>query len=215
MQMKTMIAVPCMSQLSANFARSLALLRKGEDCDVQFDVDSLVYVARNRLSALAIEKKAEYVLWLDSDIVFEPDLLERLQTDMESGKDIVTGLYFSRRYPYFPVIYKRTAFEDGKPVNAVYTDYPKDRLFTVEACGFGAVLMKTKVLADLEKKFDNWFAPLIGFGEDLSFCIRARECGYEIWCDPTVKPGHIGSITVTEDLFETFRKREEKKENKK
>ena len=94
--MKTMIAVPCMSLLSANFARSLALLRKGDDFDVQFEVDSLIYEGRNRLSDLAVKKGAEYVLWLDSDIVFEPDLLEKLQTDIESGKDIVTGLYFNR-----------------------------------------------------------------------------------------------------------------------
>lgn len=213
--MKTMIAVPCMSLLSAGFARSLALLKKGEDCDVRFEVDSLVYVARNRLSALAVEKKAEYVLWLDSDMIFEPDLLEKLQADIELGKDIVTGLYFSRRYPYFPVLYERTAFENGMPVCRLYNDYPKDRLFPVEACGFGTVLMKTAVLADMEKKYDNWFAPLIGFGEDLSFCIRARECGYEIWCDPTVKPGHVGSITVTEDLFEALRKRKDKTENEK
>ena len=213
--MKTMIAVPCMSQLSADFARSLSLLRKGEDCDVQFEVNSLIYEGRNRLSALALKKEAEYVLWLDSDIVFEPDLLEKLQTDIESGRDIVTGLYFSRRYPYLPVIFKRAAFEDGKPVCKVCTAYPKDRLFKVEACGFGAVLMKTKVLADVEKKFDNWFAPLIGFGEDLSFCIRVRECGYEVWCDPAVKPGHIGSITVTEDYFDTFRKKVEEATNEK
>lgn len=190
-----------MSLLSAPFARLLALSQKGEDCDVQFDVDSLVYVARDRLSCLTIEKKAEYVLWLDSDIVFEPDLLEKLHSDIESGKDIVSALYFARRYPYFPVIYKKTGLKDGKPVCTNYTDYPKNRLFTVEVCGFGAVLMKTKVLADMGRKFDNWFAPMINFGEDFSFCIRARECGYEIWCDPAVKPGHVGNIIVTEKFY--------------
>ena len=211
--MKTMIAVPCMSLLSANFARSLALLRKGDDFDVQFEVDSLIYEGRNRLSDLAVKKGAEYVLWLDSDIVFEPDLLEKLQADIDSGKDIVTGLYFGRHYPYLPVIFKRTAFEDGKAAWAVCTNYPRNRMFKVEACGFGTVLMKTKVLVDVEKKFDNWFAPLIGFGEDLSFCIRARECGYEIWCDPAVKCGHVGSVTVTERFFDTLRKKANEIEN--
>lgn len=212
--MKTMIAVPCMSQLSSDFARSLALLKKGEDCDVQFAVDSLIYVGRNCLSTLALKNEAEYVLWLDSDMIFEPDLLERLQKDIETGKDIVTALYFNRRYPYSPVIYKKAGFDGKVPICEEYYDYPREELFTVEACGFGAVLMKTKVLCDIEKKYDNWFAPFIGFGEDLSFCIRARECGYEIWCDPTIKPGHIGSITVTENFYDTFNKKGDMKNEK-
>lgn len=152
-------------------------LKKGEDCDVQFAVDSLIYVGRNCLSAFALKNEVEYVLWLDSDMVFETDLLERLQNDIETGKDIVTALYFNRRYPYNLVIYQKAGFEDGKIVCEEYNDYPKDCLFTVNACGFGAVLMKTKVLCDIEKKYDNWFAPFIGFGEDFSFCIRAKECG--------------------------------------
>jgi hypothetical protein len=35
------------------------------------------------------------------------------------------------------------------------------------------------------------------FGEDLSFCFKARECGYKIHVDTTVRPGHIGSYAYT------------------
>jgi hypothetical protein len=31
------------------------------------------------------------------------------------------------------------------------------------------------------------------FGEDLSFCFKARACGYKIFVDTTVRPGHIGT----------------------
>ena len=31
------------------------------------------------------------------------------------------------------------------------------------------------------------------FGEDLSFCFKARECGYKIWVDDSIWPGHVGS----------------------
>jgi hypothetical protein len=30
------------------------------------------------------------------------------------------------------------------------------------------------------------------FGEDLSFCFKARACGYKVYVDTTVRPGHIG-----------------------
>ena len=27
-------------------------------------------------------------------------------------------------------------------------------------------------------------------GEDVSFCLDAKEAGYEIWCDPRIRVGH-------------------------
>ena len=33
---------------------------------------------------------------------------------------------------------------------------------------------------------------LLGFGEDLSFCIRAQELGRKIYCDSRIKMGHVG-----------------------
>jgi hypothetical protein len=31
------------------------------------------------------------------------------------------------------------------------------------------------------------------FGEDLGFCFKARECGYKIYVDTSITPGHIGN----------------------
>ena len=204
--MKILIAVPCMEKVDAFFARSLAELKRDSDSTLQFMVGSLIYESRNALAMSALEMKADLVLWLDSDMVFDPDLLERLLADINSGRDIVTALYFSRQYPYPPVIYSKTGFENDKPVCETYHDYPSDTVFKVEGCGFGAVLMKTGVLSDINNRFDNFFAPLIGFGEDLSFCIRARECGYDIWCDSGIRTGHLGRLTITEDYYRKLRK---------
>jgi hypothetical protein len=27
-------------------------------------------------------------------------------------------------------------------------------------------------------------------GEDVSFCLDAKEAGFEIWCDPKIRVGH-------------------------
>ena len=29
-------------------------------------------------------------------------------------------------------------------------------------------------------------------GEGVYFCLKAKDAGYEIWCDPTMDIGHIG-----------------------
>lgn len=75
--MKVFIAVPSLEYVPALFTQSLAMLRRADNTQVGFEVGSLVYVARNNLAEAAIKCEADYVLWLDSDMVFTPDLLER------------------------------------------------------------------------------------------------------------------------------------------
>ena len=70
--------------------------------------------------------------------------------------------------------------------------------------GFGCVLVKTEVLFEVAAKFRTWFEPMNGFGEDLSFCYRARECGYDILLDPTIMCGHVGHIVVNEDFYKAY-----------
>jgi hypothetical protein len=59
------------------------------------------------------------------------------------------------------------------------------------------------------RKTDNkmWFQFLpspLGegeFGEDLSFCLKARECGYKVHVDTSVRCGHIGSYAYSLDDY--------------
>ena len=203
--MKILIAVPCMDTVAASFAECLARLKKDDDCIVILNQSSLVYDSRNALAEYAISKNTDLVLWLDSDMIFPPELLERLRADIESGKDIVSGLCFCRRYPYLPVVYEKMELDGERPITSSYVDYPEDEMFRVAGCGFGVVMMRTDVLRKITDKYHTVFSPLPHFGEDFSFCIRARECGYEIWCDPTIPIGHVGYINVTDRIFKSVR----------
>ena len=201
--MKTVIAVPCMEQVAAKFASSLAMLQKVDDCKVAFEVGSLVYNSRNDLARLAVQAQADYVLWLDSDMTFEPNLLQRLMEHMKD-KDMVAGLYFRRSLPYTPVLFKRLVINhDGLVESVGYEDYPQ-KVFEVAGCGFGGVLMKTEILFDVVGKFGTWFTPIGMVGEDLAFCWRARECGYKIFCDPQIQLGHVGHVVVNEDFYKSY-----------
>ena len=205
--MKTLIAVPCMDQVAAGFAGSLALLRKPGITALYMLCGSLIYDSRNKLVKHALEKEMDYVFWLDSDMTFEPDVLERMIKHMEDGKDIVTGLYFRRALPFTPVIFK--TFEkrpEGGFTWTDYKDYPKDEPFEVAACGGGCLMVRTSVFMDMMLNYRTWFDPLEGAGEDMAFCLRARELGYKIWCDPSIKLGHVGNLVVTEDVYESLRK---------
>ena len=86
---KILIAVPCMDMVSARFAQSLTTLKKVDQCVVSFIMGSLIYDSRNKLAAYALQMEADYILWLDSDMVFQPDTLERMLKDMDEHPDEV------------------------------------------------------------------------------------------------------------------------------
>lgn len=202
--MKILIAVPCMDQVPAPFCNSLALLQKVGDCTLMMKSGSLIYTSRNALATAAIQTEADYVFWLDSDMVFQPDILKRmLKTLQEKDLDILTGLYFRRVPPYSPVLFDRLDI-DG--VQTKFTEFQSipDELFEVGACGFGCVLMKTDVFFDVQSKFGNMFAPIGNNGEDVAFCWRARQCGYKIFCDPQLICGHVGYSVVDDQFFKAF-----------
>ena len=101
---KILIAVPCMDQIPARFAQSLVMLQSNEQTVVCFQIGSLVYHSRNDLAKRAIEMDADFIFWLDSDMVFAPDVLERLLKHFENPDvDMVTGVYFRRVAPFSPV----------------------------------------------------------------------------------------------------------------
>ena len=205
--MKTMIAIPCMDTVQTEFAQSLVNMRPVGEIRHAFESCSLIYKSRTDLGLLAIKEGAEFVLWLDSDVIFPPDLMIDLMEDMK-GRDIVTGVYHMRRAPFKPVIWKtlRQGLTPDENESVDYNDYPKDQIFEVDGCGFGAVMMRTNVLEAVRDKYHELFAPVPGYGEDLSFCVRARGCGFKIHCDPRIQIGHKAATIVTGESFEAYRK---------
>ncbi len=203
--MKTMIAIPCMDMLHTEFCRSLLAMERIGEVEIVFCTSSLIYDARNKLAELAIEGGFDRILWLDSDMSFESDLLRRLSEHLDMGKDIVCGLYFGRKPPIRPMIYKAlyVSRENGHAkANADnFDDYPRNDIFPIAGCGFAAVLMTVAALRRVQTACSLPFFPASGFGEDLVFCLRATELGLKIWCDSSVKVGHVGSAVYDEDLY--------------
>lgn len=200
---KILIAVPCMDQVAAGFAQSLATLNKVGQCSVSFLVGSLIYDSRNKLAAQAVKMGADFVLWLDSDMTFNPDTLERLCADIDGGRDIVSGLYFRRAAPYTPVAFSKIEIVDD---HADFDNYSGELsgIHEVAGVGFGCVLISTDVFIDCFAKYGTVFSPIGGLGEDLAFCWRARQQGYKVYLDTDIKCGHVGHVLVTEDFYTAF-----------
>lgn len=204
--MRITIAVPCMDQVPAPFAQSLATLQKVGECKLAFQMGSLIYNSRNALAQMAIQNESDYILWLDSDMVFDPDQLVRMvDYCKETGEQFLTAIYYRRVPPYTPVLFDNLEMKDGKCEWTEFKEIP-NRPFVVGGCGFGGVLMDTEVAISVLGKFNEMFEPINRCGEDLAFCWRARECGYRIVCDPSIKMGHVGYQMIDERYFEAYKK---------
>ncbi len=198
---KVLIAVPAMDVMPVQTTYSMLSLKR--DCPSRFSfiVRASCHDARNLLAREAVESGADRVLWIDSDMVFDEDLMIRLGEDLDAGAwDMVCGLYFKRELPVTPVIYKDIDPKAGKA--EPYLDYPRDSLFEIAGCGFGAVMMDTIKLRHLMEDYHGRpFDPLPGLSEDLTFCWRMRMTTAKIACDSRIRVGHVGQIVYGEQMY--------------
>lgn len=204
--MRTLIAIPAMDTVHTLFFQSVWGLRKPPGTDLAITCSSLVYDARNQLAAQAVAGGYDNVLWLDSDMMFGPDLLERMSALVEAGHPFSCGLFFTRKAPVAPCVYACLEMHEGTPIciPAQHWDAP----FEAQACGFGAVITSVELLRKVQNRFPQPFTPIPGFSEDFSFCLRAREFGVFPWCDPSIRVDHIGISIFNEQTYLAVKERE-------
>lgn len=203
---KILIAVPCMDSTPVEFTHSLASLNKIGECVLAMRSGSLVYTSREGLAAEAIRRGADYIMWLDSDIMFGADTLQRLFDDIQKAGDgvIMTGVYYRRQTPFSPVVYSKLEIDKDRATWQEIEDVPDD-LFEVAGCGFGCVLAPTSAFVDVMAKFGTMFNPIGGTGEDLAFCWRARQCGWRFIADPSIWLGHVSKQVISANYWQEYK----------
>jgi len=211
---KIMIAVPTREYIDVDSEKCIRKLERDMWLNKEYEVDvelmpgTVIHDLRYSIAQLAIKNKYDYILWIDSDMVFNSFVLYDL---LEADKDIVSAVCFMRRAPYEPCIYSKLRMGATLEEDQVekYLDYP-DGVFEVEACGMAMCLMKVVVLEDIITKVGQPFFPVKSdhrtLGEDLSFCYNARKAGHKIWA--TTKPvvGHIGKLNVDAESYKALRR---------
>jgi hypothetical protein len=127
-------------------------------------------------------KEFTHHLFLDDDLVLlKPDLLMRL---LSRNLPIVSGLYFRADFPHYPIILKEYGIDDTLMHEYVYADkpYPRDKLLDCDACGAGLLLIRRDVYEKLKPPYFKWDAER-QIGEDIWFCHKVREAGYQLRVD--------------------------------
>lgn len=202
---RTLIAIPCFDMVHTDFMRSFIDMEKGDACYTVIK-NSLIYNARNMIAEESIRHGFDRVMWLDSDIICQPDTLVRLSEDMDTGLDFVSGLYFMRTEDTKPVLFQDIVYDvkdhEAHTGARVYLDYPKNQLFEVAGAGFGCCMTTTELLKKLLDKYGQPFTPMMGLGEDVAFCYRAKQTGAKLWADSRVRVGHIGQKVFDERAYD-------------
>lgn len=189
-----LIAIPALDTVDTHFCFSLVkMIQRHPEYDVLPEINSTIYHAKDSLAFFTMENKYDYICFIDTDEVFNPDDIEHL---IKTDKDIVAGVCCKREWPYEPMIFDYDEYQPKDPWD-VHRKIPTE-LTRVDAIGGGSLLLiKTPILRQIYSCTGDLFYPINHWGEDLSFFYRAKQCGIESYVEPKVEIGHRGKQIIT------------------
>ena len=159
--------------------------------------------ARNQIATNALRDGFAELMWIDADVVFEPEAVERLRSH---GLPITCGIYPKKG---------RRAFACNFPGGTKQVQFGETGgLVEIPYAGAGFLHTRAEVYASVRERFrlpscnERFGPPMIPFfrpfvipdsaghwylAEDYAFCHRARKCGYHIMADTTIRLMHVGT----------------------
>lgn len=183
MNSKVAIAMACNRGIQPKTVTSLLELVAHSKVDFFVIAEEGYTISENRAYCVAQARQNDctHLLFVDDDMIFPPDTLEKL---LAHQKEIVGTLYHSRKLPLTPTVELLEGTEMQK------------ELFKVKAVATGIVLIDLKVFEKIDKPYFDMEHHESGYttmGEDSWFCRQAERKGIGIWCDPTIHIKHIGN----------------------
>lgn len=188
--------VQCLARLIVH-TESARLQEQGQPIKPQLETfvfsTSNVAFSRRRLVDIALDWGADWLLWLDADQIFPRDTL----THLLSRQRAIVGANCRRRDPnvVMPTAYTT---RDGKPA-PVFPD--GDGIEEILHLGLAVCLTHAEVFRKMGRPyfFEQMHDDGIhAFGEDVSFCHKARAAGFPVFVDHALsrKVGHIADIDL-------------------
>ena len=178
---------------------------------------------RNDIAALFLDRSdADWLWFVDSDMAFSPQIVERLVSVADPvERPVVGGLCFAQRglgqHPEFgtPVSEVYPTIFMWDPEDRIYMavpTYPADQLVRCAGTGAACLLIHRSALEKIRaKEGDNWFTPVpwVGedritkftFSEDMSFCGRLSQHGVPLHVHTGIRTQHAKTVHLDEDMW--------------
>jgi len=194
---------------------------RGGNIAMTAETDGLA-TARNKIvKAFLEERDAPWLLFVDTDMGFAPDIIDRLLADADPDeRPIVGALAFTQRQEKtdhmggWRTLATPTIFDWGQDGDQegfiVRWDYHIDALQRCSGTGSACILIHRDVFIKIAERFgdnhwyDRFFNPKMQklTSEDLSFCMRAETVGCHTYVDSAVKTTHQKNMWLQEaDYF--------------
>lgn len=151
---------------------------------VELGRDRIVIYAQNRVP------KPSHILFVDHDVMPRYSTLKKL---LAHDKDIVSGVYpLHQRCKTAWCLSREERFK-ALPIE----DLP-DNLFKAKTMCMGMSLIKTEVFDNIEWPYwrNGFMYGKKTIGEDVYFCKKLREAGYDLWVDPKLKCCHFRAVDL-------------------
>lgn len=189
---KILVGIPTNKYIEPQTFKSLWDLDIPEDfeLDFQYFYGYQIDQVRNLIADWA--RRYDYLLSVDSDIVLPRDSLKKM---LQADKDIVTGLYIQRK-PETQILEVYMDTPNGGCTNIPYSLLENKNTVEIAACGMGAALIKSEVFKKMSYPHFYYKSALTmqeTISEDIYFCKKARELGFSVWADPSIKCDHVGA----------------------
>ena len=150
-------------------------------------------LARNDL---VTKMRGDWILMLDTDHKFQPDLLIRLlEIQKQSGAGVVTGLYLAKHSPHPPVA--NVWSSDGQCIPLLNWDRNADYI-PIGPCGGGCLLIMKSTLDIIGP---NPFNQIGGFSEDYSFFARCRAANIPCVLAPKIQANHVIETAIAAEDY--------------
>ena len=209
---KIMLGLPTYDfKVTAKLAISLAsfctrAMQHGVDIQIcNISGCSVVSRVRNLIAKDFLDSDCTDLMFIDSDINFEAEDIFRLMAwNSDPKKGIVAGIPVARKKGKTYISTLDTDEDENILMNYM-------GLVKAKRVATAFMIIRREVFEKLyeahpewryhdEKKVGDEITAFFDFalkdgtyiGEDFLFCDRAREMGFEVWIDPTIKLGHMG-----------------------
>ncbi len=216
------VCVPCRTnEVGIHVSNAITVMSQflnslGATVRVMIEPHTHVDHARITMAHAAIQWGADFLFWMDSDAVPEPNIFEKLWVSMQEqpGCNWIVPVFTTRSSPYRPTIF----VNDGDGARPAVKEIIAGKRFKVKSAGFHTMLMNMDVViraqsaiheavAERLVPYPDLFQRKVGLTSDIFFCNLATRGGATLWCDPTIHVGHETTITVGwEDHLEHLRR---------
>lgn len=167
-------------------------------------------VARNAVIEKFLEGPCEWLMWIDTDMVFKPDAPLKLRDTAKRNKaDAVAGLCFIYKRGSNSVVPSAYLWDENEGAFAEIVNYESGSCIPIDGCGSAFVLVHRRCFEDKGAHWHhNWMQhPASGsdMGHDLAFFWDVTQIQkLTLLWDTSVQAGHIKHFTLDEDSFRQY-----------